>query len=294
MAIDKGETDTNRAATNTDPEEKPSKSDLNDSSSTPRPEKIDEEPEWIDLLGSESLLKKITKVGQPDTRPQRLQKCTINYELTLSDGTFVERKENQEIQLGDCEVVQGLDVALGLMNVKERCVLKIEPRLAFGTIGLSPKIPPNSVVIYDIELVAVEPEDDPEALPISERKIQGYVKNGMIISVLLKNLLKQEQEARTRQLVVRPRREHLGHPVLQKSVGLLGRSRGRDRLHGVRRRRRRSDRFHPAKPPGRPHQRVQQHGGGPNQAGTVRRRSQLAADGAAVPAQQRQSALPQS
>jgi FK506-binding protein 8 len=176
MAIDKGETDTNRAATNTDPEKKPSKSDLNDDSSSPRPEKIDEEPEWIDLLGSESLLKKITKVGQPDTRPQRLQKCTINYELTLSHGTFVERKENQEIQLGDCEVVQGLDVALGLMNVKERCVLKIEPRLAFGTIGLSPKIPPNSVVIYDIELVAVEPEDDPEALPISERKIQGNKK----------------------------------------------------------------------------------------------------------------------
>lgn len=59
------------------------------------------------------------------------------------------------------------------MNTSEQCILKIQPRLAFGSIGLPPKVPPNSTVVYDVELVSVHPEDDPESLTIVERKIQG-------------------------------------------------------------------------------------------------------------------------
>ncbi|EFA06496.1 peptidyl-prolyl cis-trans isomerase FKBP8 [Tribolium castaneum] len=171
MAIDKAEAPTERPTFEPQPDEK---SDLSDEFASP--EKSDEEPEWQDLLGSGSLLKKIVKEGQANTRPQRLQKCTISYELSLADGTFIERKDNEEIQLGDCDVVQGLDVAIGLMNVGEKCSLKIEPRLAFGGVGLPPKIPPNATVVYDIELVGVEPEDDPEMLSVLERKAQGNKK----------------------------------------------------------------------------------------------------------------------
>lgn len=66
-----------------------------------------------------------------------------------------------------------MDVSLGLMNVGEKCTLKIEPRLAFGKKGLLPKIPPNTVLIYDIELVSVEPEDEIENLSIQQRKYIG-------------------------------------------------------------------------------------------------------------------------
>ncbi|RZB40286.1 peptidyl-prolyl cis-trans isomerase FKBP8 [Asbolus verrucosus] len=177
MAIDKAETDPSKnSPSDTDVEEKSAQNITSDDSASPPPEKSDEEPEWVDLLGSGSILKKITKEGQPDTKPQRLQKCVLNYELTLTDGTFIEKKDNFEIQLGDCEVIQGLDVAIGLMNMSEKCTLKIEPRLAFGTIGLPPKIPPNSTVVYDIELVAANLEDDPETLTLLERKLQGNKK----------------------------------------------------------------------------------------------------------------------
>lgn len=60
--------------------------------------------EWEDLLGSGSLMKKIVREGQPDTRPQRLERCFINYKCMLEDGTLVEEKENFEMLLGDCEV----------------------------------------------------------------------------------------------------------------------------------------------------------------------------------------------
>lgn len=175
MAIDKTVPTTDRSSLEVQVDEKSSKSDFSDDMPTPPPEKLDEEPEWLDLLGSGSIMKKIIKEGYTDTKPQRLETCTITYDLSLPSGTFIERKENQEIQLGDCDVVQGLDVAIGLMNIGEKCVLKIEPRLAFGAVGLPPKIPPHATVVYEIELVSVRPEEDPGALSVLERKSQGFV-----------------------------------------------------------------------------------------------------------------------
>lgn len=55
----------------------------------------------------------------------------------------------------------------------EKCKLEIEPRLAFGEKGLPPHIPPNATVVYDLELVRVEPEDEIENLSLEQRKITG-------------------------------------------------------------------------------------------------------------------------
>lgn len=61
------------------------------------------------------------------------------------------------------------------MNIGEICKLKIESRLAYGSKGLPPLIPGNTSVVYDVELISVEPETDPETLTITQRKIMGYV-----------------------------------------------------------------------------------------------------------------------
>lgn len=62
------------------------------------------EKEWEDLLGSGSLMKKVVREGKADSRPQRLERCLINYECTLEDGELVEKKESFGLLLGDCEV----------------------------------------------------------------------------------------------------------------------------------------------------------------------------------------------
>lgn len=67
-------------------------------------EKSDTEPEWIDLLGSGSIMKKIIKEGTPDSRPKRMQNCKIRYECSLADGTVIETADEFVLQLGDCEV----------------------------------------------------------------------------------------------------------------------------------------------------------------------------------------------
>jgi len=131
---------------------------------------------WEDILGSGSLMKFVVTEGTPNTRPQRLQNCRISYECTLEDGTLVEKNDNFELQLGDCEVVQGLDLALGLMNVGEVCKLKIEPRLAYGHKGLKPTIPPDTNVVFEVKLLSVDYEDEPESLNIHERRLRGNKK----------------------------------------------------------------------------------------------------------------------
>ncbi|CAH0550282.1 unnamed protein product [Brassicogethes aeneus] len=132
--------------------------------------------EWVDLLGSGSIMKKILQEGKPDTKPQRLQKCYVTYKCTLEDDTLVDSVENLEIYLGDCDVIQGLDVAIALMNVNERCLLKIAPRLAYGNKGLPDKVPGDATVVYEVELLSVDYEDEPENLPIKERKRLGNKK----------------------------------------------------------------------------------------------------------------------
>lgn len=173
MGLDKLEDSIVSSSSEMETKEK-SLTESSDESSGPKSDKSDEVPEWQDLLGSGSIMKKILREGTPDTRPEKLQKCTISYELGLDDGTFVEKKENFVVDLGDSEVVQGLDVALGLMNINEKCMLKIQARLAFGSVGLAPKIPPNATVIYVIELVDVTDASEPGELSISERKLKGY------------------------------------------------------------------------------------------------------------------------
>lgn len=61
-------------------------------------------PEWEDLLGSGSLMKKLLTEGIPNTRPQRLERVIINYECRLEDGTLAYKHENFSMLLGDCEV----------------------------------------------------------------------------------------------------------------------------------------------------------------------------------------------
>ncbi|KAL1501200.1 hypothetical protein ABEB36_006574 [Hypothenemus hampei] len=135
------------------------------------------EDEWQDILGSGVILKKILKQGeQPDLRPNRSNKCIINYSCRLEDTDeedFAEKFENYELTLGEGDVIQGLDVALTLMAKGERCLLKIGSRLAFGERGLLPQIPSNATVMCDVELLDFLPEDYTETLTVQQRQQIG-------------------------------------------------------------------------------------------------------------------------
>jgi len=79
-------------------------------------------------------------------------------------GTFINGKEfdssyvKGEPQTFQADgVIKGWTEALLTMKVGSKWQLFVPPDLAYGRGGLGQKIPPNSVLIFDIELLAIEP-----------------------------------------------------------------------------------------------------------------------------------------
>ncbi|XP_043498544.1 peptidyl-prolyl cis-trans isomerase FKBP8 [Polistes fuscatus] len=132
--------------------------------------------EWIDILGNGQLKKKVIIQGQNGTRPNTTDYCTLKMIGVLENGKLVENHENITIQLGDVEIIQGLDLAIALMNVGEVAVVEVASRFAYGTLGREPDIPPNATIWYSVELKSVELETDIETLSISKRKEIGNKK----------------------------------------------------------------------------------------------------------------------
>lgn len=70
----------------------------------------------------------------------------------MENGTIVEEFHNYMVQIGDVEVVQGIDMALPLMRVGELAEVTADSRFAYGSIGLKSEsesnvtIPPNAKV----------------------------------------------------------------------------------------------------------------------------------------------------
>lgn len=136
----------------------------------------DPEEEWMDILGSGHLMKKVLTPGIPNSRPQKSDICVLNIVGCLEDGTVVERLENLEINHSDNEVIQGLDFALALMDKGEVAEIKITPRFGYGSLGKRPEIPPGANLIYTVTLLDVKEEPSIHTLNVMDRIKSGLKK----------------------------------------------------------------------------------------------------------------------
>lgn len=116
--------------------------------------------------------------GTPDTRPQRLYICKINCTGKLADtGEIVEEMNDFVFQLSDLEVVQGLDMAIALMDEGETAEITCCARFAYGSLGLPTKsIPADATIIYTVELISNHEENDLEKKSYAARKEIGNKK----------------------------------------------------------------------------------------------------------------------
>ena len=89
--------------------------------------------------------------------PSATDRVKTNYRGTLVDGTEFDSsyKRGQPAEFPVNRVIPGWTEALQLMKEGAKWELYIPPNLAYGTRGSPPRIPPNSALVFDIELIEV-------------------------------------------------------------------------------------------------------------------------------------------
>lgn len=91
-------------------------------------------------------------------RPRPGQAVTVNYAGTLLDGTAFDstagRGEPTRLRLDS--VIPGWAEGLSLMPVGARYRFWIPSRMAYGSKGSPPRIPPDAALIFDVELLGIE------------------------------------------------------------------------------------------------------------------------------------------
>jgi FKBP-type peptidyl-prolyl cis-trans isomerase len=100
----------------------------------------------------------VKKQGDGAQKPVHGQAVTVHYTGTLMDGrvfdSSVQRGQPTTFKIG--EVIEGWNEALVDMSVGEKRTLIIPPELGYGTMGYPGVIPPNSTLIFEVELLGIK------------------------------------------------------------------------------------------------------------------------------------------
>jgi FKBP-type peptidyl-prolyl cis-trans isomerase len=85
---------------------------------------------------------------------------SVHYTGWLTDGTkfdsSLDRGEPFAFTLGQGQVIEGWDKGVEGMKVGGKRKLTIPPAMAYGDQGAGDAIPPNAVLVFEVELLAVQ------------------------------------------------------------------------------------------------------------------------------------------
>jgi FKBP-type peptidyl-prolyl cis-trans isomerase FklB len=100
---------------------------------------------------------KVIKSGTGES-PKLSDTVKVHYQGTLIDGTVFDSsiQRGQPISFPVGRVIPGWVEALQLMKVGDKWQLFIPAKLAYGDQSPTPAIPPNSVLIFEVELLGIE------------------------------------------------------------------------------------------------------------------------------------------
>jgi FKBP-type peptidyl-prolyl cis-trans isomerase len=128
-------------------------------SATAKPAETQAKPAETAPPSNEKLEVKDLVVGK-GTEAKAGDSVKVHYVGTLPDGKEFDssKKHNQpfDFELGAGRVIKGWDQGVAGMKVGGKRKLTVPPSLGYGARGFPPVIPPNSTLIFEVELLEVK------------------------------------------------------------------------------------------------------------------------------------------
>ncbi|GFP93577.1 peptidyl-prolyl cis-trans isomerase fkbp20-1 [Phtheirospermum japonicum] len=156
----------------------------------------------IDLTGDGGVLKKIVRRAKPDAiaPSESLPLVDVHYEGVLAETgeIFDTTKEDNTVfsfEVGSGSVIKAWDVALKTMKVGEVAHITCKPDYAYGSAGSPPDIPPDSTLVFEVELVACRPRKGSSMSSVSDERARlDELKKQREIAAAVKEEEKKKRE----------------------------------------------------------------------------------------------------
>lgn len=114
----------------------------------------------------EGITKEIIKEADESAwrHPKKGDELTLHYVGTFEDGSKFDSSRDRgapiNVTVGTGQVIKGWEHGLPTMKKGEIAKFTIQPQHAYGEAGQEPTIPPNAVLVFEIELISWLAKDD--------------------------------------------------------------------------------------------------------------------------------------
>merc|ERR1712110_858967 len=103
------------------------------------------------------VIRKVIKEGNGQG-PRAGQQVNVHYVGTLTNGNKFDSSRDRgqpfSFKLGQGQVIKGWDEGVAQMTIGEKCTLTCTPDYTYGARGFPPVIPPNSTLVFEVELLS--------------------------------------------------------------------------------------------------------------------------------------------
>ncbi|XP_014808190.1 PREDICTED: peptidyl-prolyl cis-trans isomerase FKBP8-like [Calidris pugnax] len=124
---------------------------------------------WSDLTEDRLLRKRVVQDGQGGPRPQPGQEVSVKVLGALEDGGLVERDPRLTFVPGHGDVVQALELGVPTMQPGEVSFFLAAFPYGYGRPGREPDVPPEAPLLFEVTLLEVRNDPDPQPLPPAAR-----------------------------------------------------------------------------------------------------------------------------